>query len=493
MEEQAGAKPRKNAWKYALAVILVLTVAAVGAYVTIFHINRFTLQVEMVGDPEQYLEYGETYTDPGAEAVLYGSLLWKDGIRPEEIVLSTHNEVVDDKLGKYSVTYEAQLDWAHFAWISDPVQRTVRVVDSQCPVITLVSSQEPLLAGTPYEEEGFTATDNYDGDITDRVVRNESYGLVTYSVLDSSGNPAYVEREIPYYDPLPPELVLTDGDYITITSGTFFTDPGFTAVDNVEGDMTDQVEVEGEVIWYAPGLYELTYTVTDAFANQTVATRQVAVLAQPRPEIQTPRGKVIYLTFDDGPGPHTRELLEVLDRYGVKATFFVTDSGYDTVMKEIVQQGHSIGIHSVTHDYQEIYASPEAYFEDLLGMQKIIYDNTGVMTTLMRFPGGSSNTISCFNEGIMTTLSEAVQDAGFQFFDWNVDSNDAGGAKTAEKVLENVIAGVQGRRVSVVLQHDIHGYSVEAVEQIILWAWENGYTFLPLKMNSPNAHHDVMN
>ena len=82
---------------------------------------------------------------------------------------------------------------------------------------------------------------------------------------------------------------------------------------------------------------------------------------------------------------------------------------------------------------------------------------------------------------------------GFRYFDWNVDSNDAGGAKSAAEVYENVISGVQRQRVSVVLQHDIKGFSVNAVEQIIQWGLENGYTFLPLGSDSPTAAHDVRN
>ena len=321
----------------------------------------------------------------------------------------------------------------------------------------------------------------------------ESYGLVTYTVMDSSGNPAQVERKIPYYDPLPPEIVLTEGEHITIPVGTIFEDPGFTATDNVDGDMTEQVEVSGEVIWHIPGTYELVYTVTDEHENNTTVVRRVDVEAQPWPEIVKPDKKVIYLTFDDGPGPYTETLLEVLAKYNVKATFFVVDSGYDKVMKQIVEQGHSIGIHSVTHDYEEIYASPEAYFTDLHKMQDIIYENTGVRTTLVRFPGGSSNTISRFNQGIMTLLTEAVQNAGFQYFDWNVDSNDAGLARKKEMVVENVTEGLRWHPTAIVLQHDIHPFSVDAVEEIILWGLENGFTFLPLQPDSPNSHHGVAN
>ena len=101
--------------------------------------------------------------------------------------------------------------------------------------------------------------------------------------------------------------------------------------------------------------------------------------------------------------------------------------------------------------------------------------------------------VSRFNEGIMTSLTGAVTDAGFQYYDWNVDSNDAGGATTAEEVLNNVIAGVEGKHYAIVLQHDIKPYSVEAVEQIILWGLENGYTFRRLEPNSPNCHHNLNN
>ena len=137
--------------------------------------------------------------------------------------------------------------------------------------------------------------------------------------------------------------------------------------------------------------------------------------------------------------------------------------------------------------------SEEAFFEDLYACQKLIYDRTGVLTTLLRFPGGSSNTVSKFNPGIMSRLTVAVQNAGFQYFDWNVDSNDAGGAKTAQEVFENVVNGCASRRVSIVLQHDIKGFSVEAVEKILIWGTENGYRFLALDSSSPGAHHGVNN
>ena len=481
-------RPENSLWKWLLGILAVLVLLAAAAYVVVFRFNTFSLVVQLEGEPDMLLEYGTDYQEPGAQAILYGTLFLKEGIPVPDAQIRIDSLLQPDQLGKYTLTYNAQLEW-----LTASAQRTVRVVDRESPVIVLTEPDGPLLAGTAYEEDGFVATDNYDGDITDRVIRHESYGKVSYTVLDSSGNPAYAEREIPYYDPIAPVIHLQDGDHISIPTGSFFVDPGFTAEDNVDGDMTQLVEVEGQVLWYVPGTYQLTYSVTDGFENNTTVTRTVEVVAQPRPETKTPTGKVIYLSFDDGPGPYTDALLDVLAKYKVKATFFVVDSGYNQQMKRIVQEGHSIGIHSVNHDYHEIYASPEAFFDDLHRMQDIIYNNTGVQTTLLRFPGGSSNTISCFNEGIMSTLTEAVQDAGFQYFDWNVDSDDAGRANKSKTVFDNVREGVSSHRVSVVLQHDIRDFSVDAVEDIILWCLENGYTFLPLTADSPGFHHGVRN
>lgn len=476
----------KKKWIPALALSAVLLLAAAAAF--LLYANRFTLTIVLEGEPEVLVEYGESYQEPGARAVISGKWLLKQGISLEEDRIHAESDLQEDTVGKYTVTYTAEF----WGWQAS-AQRSVRVVDTQCPVITLVDSCETILPGQPYEEEGFTAMDNYDGDITDRVRRTEEMGVITYVVMDSSGNPACVEREIPYFDPIPPEIRLEGGEQLTIASGTIYSEPGFTALDNADGDITELVEVEGEVVWYQPGTYEVVYRVSDVYGNMTEVIRTVEVAAQPRPETVYPNGSVIYLTFDDGPGPYTGALLDVLKKYGVKATFFVTNSGHDSTMRRIANEGHSIGIHTMSHDYEAIYASPEAFFEDLYGMRDIIYRNTGVQTTLMRFPGGGSNLVSSFNEGIMTILTEAVQDAGFQYFDWNVDSNDAGGALRAETVANNVIAGVQNHRVSIVLQHDIHDFSVEAVEDIIIWGLNNGYTFLPLTENSPTMHHTVLN
>lgn len=473
-----------------LGVLGGLALLAAGVWGLLFRVNRFTILLTPLGQAETILEYGQEYREPGAGAVLTGTLLWKEGIPLENPDIRISGEVNPRVLGRYEVDYRLDFLGCHAQ-----ARRRVTVVDTQCPVITLKEDPQdtPLRPGA-YLEPGFTATDNYDGDITDRVICQQEKGVIRYAVVDSSGNPAYAQREIPFFDPDPPEIVLEGGETFVIPVGSFYQEPGYRATDEVDGDLTDRVTVEGEVDWLTPGTYPITYTVADGWENVATVTREVRVEAQPRPEVLWPGRKTIYLTFDDGPGPYTGQLLDVLDRYGVKATFFVTDSGYDDMMAQIVRRGHSIGIHTVTHDYGQIYSSPEAYFEDLHRMQDIIYENTGVRTTLMRFPGGSSNTVSREScQGVMTVLSEAVQDAGFQYFDWNVDSDDAGSARKAKTVYDNVVEGIRQTGVSLVLQHDIHPYSVEAVEDILQWGLNNGYTFAPLTQNSPGFHHGVNN
>mgnify|MGYP001340522615 CR=1 FL=1 len=212
--------------------------------------------------------------------------------------------------------------------------------------------------------------------------------------------------------------------------------------------------------------------------------------------IQTDEKK-ISISFDAAWGADdTIKLLDILDRYNVKATFFVTNGkpDYQNLIAQEAQRGHTVAIHSASHDYAKIYQSVDAYFADFDEMNSIITAQTGKAADLVRFPGGSSNTISkkyCY--GIMSQLVCAVEERGFRYCDWNVSSGDAGGTTSTSQVVANVIAGIKGNNVSVVLQHDIKNFSVDAVEQIIQWGLSEGYTFLPIISTTPMSHHGVNN
>ena len=161
-------------------------------------------------------------------------------------------------------------------------------------------------------------------------------------------------------------------------------------------------------------------------------------------------GKIVYLTFDDGPNAYTQNILNILNRYNVKATFFVTNQfpNNQNLIKEMYDNGHSIGIHTYSHQYKIVYNSDEAYLNDLNNMDEVIYKQTGYHTKLIRFPGGSSNTIS---------------------------------------------SGIKRFNNSVILMHDIKYANKDALEKILYYGLSNGYTFLPLTEDSYTAHHGINN
>ena len=477
--------------KWIAASLLSVGLIILGIVTVMVCVNEYTISVIPYGDIQITLEYGTAYEEPGATATASGTLVDK-AEKPVEVQIQTEGDLT--QVGTHVVRYIAQYEDS-----VGTAYRYVTVVDTQSPQIQLVTDPEKFtLPNATYEEEGFTAVDNYDGDITAAVLRFQTREEVTYTVADSSGNFTSVTRPIVYSDPVPPVLALNGEEVITLGQGQQYHEPGYSATDNYDGDITDKVIVSGSVDSLKPGEYTLVYTVEDSFQNKVSVSRKITVKKAPgepikAPTVVVPDGKVIYLTFDDGPGPSTPELLDILKKYDVKATFFVVNTAFVSTIQRAAEEGHSIAIHTKTHAFKSIYASEEAYYEDLYAMQDIIKSYTGQMTTLLRFPGGSSNTISRFNKGIMTRLTQSVVDNGFQYFDWNVDSNDAGGACTADQVFNNVINGVSKRQTSIVLQHDIKGFSIDAVERIIQWGLENGYTFLPLEPSSPGCHHSVNN
>lgn len=478
-------KRRKpKVWKWVTVTALLLLAAVL---IGLFGYNRFEVTLNVLGDCYEVLDYGTPYEEAGCELTIRGSRIVTEPVLLE-VPVEIEGMVDTSVVGEYTVTYRAE-----FLWLKLTETRRITVMDRIPPEITLVSDPEHLTVyGEPYAEEGFSAWDDYDGDITDRVEAWEEEGVVHYSVSDSSGNVTELTRQILYFDTFPPVIELAGGEELRLGLGTRYEEPGYTATDSHDGDVTENVQVSGSVDCRNRGSYTLTYRVTDESGNEAVVTRTVIVETAVPPEQIMPEGKVIYLTFDDGPGIYTQQVLDILEKYGVKATFFVLGNNRE-MMRRITEGGHSIGIHTVSHNYRKIYAGEEAFFRELYQMQDRIYEATGIWTTLLRFPGGSSNTVSSFNKGIMTRLTGLVQEHGFQYFDWNVDSDDAGRAWDSETVFRNVTEGVSARQVSVVLQHDVLDYSVAAVERIIQWGLENGYTFLPLEPSSPGCHHNVNN
>lgn len=455
-------------------VIAVTGIVVTLLFLIILFLSLFNININLNGSPKETIEYGDTYTEQGATAAFN-----TPASKNVPLNVTIKGSVDSSKLGTYHIHYKAKK-----GIFSVQKSREVKIVDTKAPIIELnkIDGYYPK-TGETYQEEGFTATDNYDGDITSKIKRTEDKNVITYTVSDSSGNKTSVQRTIEYNDGIAPTITLNGDSDITIKAGTRFEDPGCTAKDSHGNDISDSVSVSDNISTYRAGTYTITYSVTDKFGNETSIDRTVTVEAVKQTATTSSGNKVVYLTFDDGPGAHTQQLLDILDKYNVKVTFFVTNvnSGYENMIAKEAAAGHTVAIHSASHDYKKIYSSVDAYFADLNEMSDIIYAQTGQRPKLIRFPGGSSNTVSLkYCSGIMTTLTKAVTDQGYKYFDWNVSSGDAGGTTSTEEVYQNVVNGMKSHNVSVVLQHDIKGFSVNAVERIIQWGLANGYTFLPL-------------
>ncbi len=485
---------RKKRGRRNLKIVYVLLII-VAALIAVTALTKHFSSVEItLNEGEEYaVEYGEQYREPGAAAKYTCRFL---PFLDRELPVKISGTVDDLELGEYEVKYEASVRpfYVPIPRVSQKVTRTVTVQDTCPPEITLVTQDDfYTIPGHVYVEEGYEAEDNYDGDLTASVKRVEKNGKVYYTVADSSGNKTRVVRKIVYDDRTPPELDIGKSE-VTIAFGGTWKD-SYKAVDDVDGDITKRVKIIGEVDKYNAGKYTLKYEATDSYGNTTTAERVVTV-KDPLQNPKSPTDKVIYLTFDDGPGQYTDQLLEILDKYAVKVTFFVTNQfpAYQDCIAKEAAAGHAVAVHTYSHRFEDIYSSAEAYWADFDKMNDIIEKQTGSRSTMFRFPGGSSNRVSKeYGTGVVTQVAEQAADRGYSYYDWSVDSGDASSADTPEKVAANLKYYCGSRTSSLVLCHDIKSHTVQAMDEFITWALENGYSFAALKPESYGAHHRIKN
>lgn len=444
--------------------------------------------IVMRGEEEMDAEYGVEFVDPCVEIRTGGRL----GRAESSELVSAVEHMTTDSIGKFKIHYLVVCEGEELRF-----ERIVNVVDTTPPEIT-VSYPENAEIGSWMKgttEPEVHAYDLLDGDLSEEVKITHLDGKTIYSVSDSHENEAVLEADPPPGS-RPPEIVLTGGSDYTFAAAMDWVEPGWTVTDSDGADLSELVQVSGYVTSYKLGDYTLSYQISNGRGDTVRATRTVHVVAAERKEAVIPEQKTIYLTFDDGPGPYTDQLLDVLAKYDVKATFFITGNypDYYDCIKRAYDEGHTIAVHTFSHNYRQIYRGVQAYFEDFKACEELIYEYTGTYTKLFRFPGGSSNTVSSFNPGIMGMLATYMRDMGYYYFDWNVSSGDAQTVQIPTyQVYRNVINGCAQYDTNVVLQHDVKDFSVYAVEDIIKWGLENGYQFLPLQEDSYGARHRINN
>ena len=378
------------------------------------------------------------------------------------------NNVNTKKIGNYKVTYSIK-----YLFLNIKRTRIVIVKDKSVPKIKLNGEEKVIICpNSVYVDEGYEAKDTVDGNITKKVKVKQEEDKITYTVTDKAGNKSKKVRHIIKEDKESPKLTLVGKDITALALSYNYVDSGYDVTDNCDKEV--KVTQEGNIDINKEGRYSITYIATDSSGNESKITRTVVV------QKQSGGTGIIYLTFDDGPSStgSTEKILEVLRNNGIKATFFVTGNGPANLIKKEYDEGHVIALHTYTHSYANVYASVDNYFNDLNKISDLVYSQTGQRSNIIRFPGGSNNTVSNrYSPGIMDILTKQVLDKGYIYFDWNITSGDAGECSTSNCVYNNVTNRLSKSRNNVVLMHDVKWFTANALDDIIKFAKNNGYSF----------------
>lgn len=464
-------KKTKGVYYYFEIILCSFIAVAGGLY--LFNLAFFP-KIKLNGNKNLTINYNKSYKEKGYSASFFGKNLSKK--------VKVDGKVNSKKLGVYKITYKVKN-----GVFTKKVVRTVVVKDIEKPKLEVSNDDLYVCPGDEAVPEKVKAIDNYDGDISKRVENSIKNNVLTYRVVDSSNNVCEVSRKIIYKDKEKPTISLKGNDTLYLFIGDTFEDPGFEVKDNCDDKVN--VKTDGNVNTGEVGDYELTYIATDKAGNSDSIKRKVIVS-------EKNKNGTIYLTFDDGPKEGTTDvILDILKEEGVSATFFVTNGGPDELIKREYDEGHTVALHTASHDYAIVYSSVDAYFNDLYSVRERVKRITGEDANIIRFPGGSSNTVSRrYCSGIMSTLTKEVQNRGFRYYDWNLSSGDAaGGSPSSGDIYNNVVSNLSKDRANMVLMHDIKTYTRDALRDIIRYGKENGYHFEKITMTTDMVTQRVNN
>ncbi len=468
---------------YLIGIILLIFV---NSY-CLFNISKTHNRYEVLlnGNDNITVSYASDFNDEGFKALKNNKEMSLDELESYDII----SNVDTRKLGEYEVTYNIKINNKEYN-----LKRTVTVVDDEAPEIITESDEVTVgyCDAKITNDLSYKALDNYDGDITKKVKVEEKDNKYILTVTDSNNNTATKELIKKTSDKPADKVKLNGNSTVYVPLGGTYEEQGAYAVDGCGTTIEKEIETSGSVNVNKEGNYTITYKIKD---EDIKTTRIVSVYTKKSSNNNTSSNKVIYLTFDDGPCYLTPQVLDILKKYNVKATFFVTSqfSNYVNLIEREYNEGHAVGVHSLTHKW-DIYDSVDAYLTDFNSMNDIIERYTGSRSKIFRFPGGASNTISRgHSKGVVTAIASRLTADGYEYFDWNVDSRDAEG-KSSDQIYNNVVNGVAGSCTNcVVLMHDIHKSTVNQLDRLLATLTSKGYTFKTLDVNSPTCHHKIAN
>lgn len=469
-----------------LCGLLLATVGIIGLGVWTYY-TQHPPQIALNGAAEEKVALHSVYKDQGAR--IAGFTKYKGAIE-------TIGHVDTEQRGNYTIEYRL-----HYQGETVIAKRLVTVADLTPPELQLKGEQTVTVSKKSFfTEPGFTAVDNLDGDlsaqvtVTEKTV-DENVFMLVYTVSDTDGNTAQAEREVLVKDVVAPVISLNGDGRMMIVEQDKYHDSGATALDDVDGDLSSKITVRGEVDTSRLGTHTVVYTVQDSSGNTATAERVVTVISK-----TAAAANKIFLTFDDGPSKTvTVRILDTLKKNNIKATFFILDYSEDKkpILQRMINEGHTIGIHGYTHDFSTLYASDAAFMQNVNRLNDKLEKDFGYRTNLIRFPGGSSNTVSRkYSKGIMTRLSKLVPASGYIYYDWNICGNDAvKGVSTKNYIVSSVQQELRHGRNNIILLHDTASKTTTAdgLQEIIDYGKTHGYIFEPLTDAIPPVQHRVQN
>lgn len=449
-----------------LLIVTATTLAIIRRNVNAYLIDGNTVSIRV----------NTEYHDPGL--IIKSGKKKVDKLKYDVKVTGKYNTT---KLGMYKIDYHTKYFNKSF-----DLTRIIKVYDDVKPELTVnLDKVEIDYCTKKYKQElKTTAIDNYDGDISSLVTTKEEDDKLYISVTDSSNNTEIKEIPIDYGNKPSNKFALNGSSKIYVVINGKYEEQGASYVDGCGKKIDKKINITGEVDTSVLGEYKVTYEVS----GEEPITRTVIVREKPN--------KTIYLTFDDGPGKQTKNVLDTLDKYNVKATFFVTNqfSSYQYLIKTEHDKGHAVGVHTLTHSWN-IYDSLDAYVDDFNAMNEIVKNQTGSYTKLFRFPGGSGNTVSKSHKaGVVTEIANYMTEKGYVYFDWNLSSGDADKKASTDKIINNVLNKVDNcSNKCVILFHDYKSITANAIDPILKELVARGYDFDTLSESGPIVHANIKN
>ena len=378
-------------------------------------------------------------------------------------------DINTNKIGNYEITYQLK-----------NYKKTckVSVKDTKAPDLKLKAYKADMKEDI--KPESFVESVKDDSKVSlsfKKKPTKDKEQTITIIAKDEHGNKAMEETTLTLVKDIEKPIIHTDTISVYVGSK-----PNYKSYIEVTDNLDSKPKIKidsSKVKVKKTGTYKLLVTATDRSGNKAKANIKVTV--------EEP-SKVVYMTFDDGPSENTDKILKILKKYDAKATFFVTGNNqkYNSSIKKAADQGNTIALHTYTHDYANVYSSTTAYFEDLQKVSDMVKQITGKAPKYIRFPGGSSNTISA--------LDSMVHEKGYEYFDWNCSSGDAASNTVpAQDIVRNATSCDYEQIM--ILFHDSSPKTttVEALPEIIKSYKERGYVFKGICDDTPIFHHGVNN